>query len=116
MVMATDKIIKQQIPNLSLTSSGLTTERCSIVSGGYATFGNIVFVNMRVSLSSTAASITGLPKPIQQSYNTIGFACYDGQNEKASFGYIDNNGVLRIPGAYGSTGILLISMSYLAMQ
>lgn len=112
--MATSKLTKMP-PKLDYTSAGLTPIRCTIQDGGYAKFGNLVFINIRFTATGTQPQITGFPIPLQKSTNYIGFCGYDGSNEKPIFGYIETaSGKLMIPAAYGSSGTGIVSVFYLA--
>lgn len=89
------------------------TGNCTIDAGGYIKIGSIVIVNIRFTLTGNWPIIRGFPRPIQNGINTIGICGYDGQNEKTAFGYINTNGELRIPQAYGDTGVILVTAVYI---
>jgi len=89
------------------------TGNCTIDAGGYIKIGSIVIVNIRFTLTGNWPIIRGFPRPIQNGINTIGIFGYDGQNEKTAFGYINTNGELRIPQAYGDTGVILVTAVYI---
>lgn len=111
--MATSTIRKDYQSDLNpqgYTTSGLNANGCTFDRGGYCKIGKIVIVNIRIILSSTGATVTGFPSPI----NIIGFAGYDGTNEKTAFGYINTNGILTIPTAYGNNGSVMFSFVYIS--
>ena len=87
--------------------------RCTFNGGGYVRFGDIVIVNIRVTINDYAPTITGFPHPIDVGANLVGFTGYDGLNERACFAYMSPNGILNIPAAYGNSGIILISATYI---
>lgn len=91
------------------TTSGLTANGCTFDRGGYCKIGKICIVNVRMNLNASGASLAGFPHPL----NIIGFAGYDGANEKPAFGYMNANGAIYIPAAYGSTGAIHLSFVYI---
>jgi hypothetical protein len=81
---------------------------CTFDRGGYCKVGKIVIVNIRITINANAY-VSGFPRPI----NIVGFAGYDGSNEKAAFAYMDTTGALRIPSAYGNNGAVNFSFVYI---
>lgn len=109
--------LKAGLTNLSYTSQGLNviTGTGTLVGGGYCKIGNLVIVNFRFNstTTSTPVAITGFPKPkAGVSANYIGGACYDSENERAGFFYMNANGQLTFPARLGS-GQFLVSFTYI---
>ena len=91
------------------TTNGLIATKCTFDRGGYCKIGKIVIVNIRITINEIGPSISGFPRPIYLS----GFSGYDGTNERAAFGYLNTNGLLSIPSAYGNTGAVSVSFVYI---
>ena len=100
--------LKSNLNNNTYVSTGLTTNNCSIVYGGYVTIGNLIIVNIRFTISGTGATISGFPAP----QINLGFAGYDTAQEKTWYGYMNTSGQLITPNAYGSTGTIMVSFVY----
>jgi len=100
--------LNSKITNKTYINSGLTTERATIISGGYVEIGNLVIVNIRFEITGNQPRILGFPSP----QFTIGMAGYDTAQEKAWYGYMGNNGILTTPAYYGSTGTIMASFCY----
>lgn len=105
--------LNSDITVLSQTQTGLTPSNCTIVGGGYTKLGNLVIVNIRFTLTDSAASISGFPAPaLMGTGNILGAVAYDAVNEKTAGLYMTSGGSLIVPNAHGSTGSLLVSFAY----
>ena len=99
---------------LSYTTDGLVPNNCTIAGGGYAKFGSIVIINIRIQATSAGALVQGFPKPIlTTSVPYVAAAGYDTVNERAAYFYVNSNGVLVFPAALG-TGTFELSIVYLS--
>ena len=103
--LATDS----QLTPTDYTTTGLSGNNCTFDRGGYCRIGNLVIVNIRVNISGSGANVTGFAAP----KNIIGFGGYDGNADKAAFGYMNTSGSLVIPTAYGNSGAVMFSFSYI---
>ena len=107
------KTLNSDLTSLSQTQTGLTPSNCTIVGGGYTKLGNLVIVNIRFTLTDSAASISGFPAPaLMGTGNILGAVAYDATNEKTAGLYMTSSGSLMVPNAYGSSGSLLVSFAY----
>lgn len=98
---------------LSYTTNGLVTNNCTIVGGGYVICGNIVIVNFRANTTAAGAVISGFPTTaFTESGNILGGSAYDTANERSVDFYVNHDGVLTFPAAFG-TGTFLVSFVYL---
>lgn len=88
-----------------LSASGLTTENCSIVSGGYAQVGNFVIVNIRVAndTSSNYRYIRGFPS-YAGGYNRISCMTFDYDTNEIVRAALLDDGVLSIYNVHASSG------------
>lgn len=91
------------------TTNTLDAAGCTFDRGGYCKIGKICIVNVRMTINANGASLSGFPHPL----TIIGFAGYDGANEKPAFGYMNTNGVIFIPSAYGNSGAIHFSFVYI---
>lgn len=72
--MATSTIVKPEVYPVTQTTTGITTTSnvSSISAGGYVRVGNVIILNIRLSLTSTGKAsgshtyLKGLPRPVEQ--------------------------------------------------
>ena len=87
--------LADHIANFKLKTTGLSLTNCSIYSGGYAEFGNLVIIHMRITASNSneAKTISGLPIPAT---NAISFRIDTGSGD-FSAGFVNPEGTINIP-------------------
>ena len=86
--------LNSNIANFKLKTTGLSLTNCSIYSGGYAEFGNLVIIHMRITASNSneVKTISGLPIPAT---NAINFRIDTGSGD-FSAGFVNPDGTINI--------------------
>ena len=84
---------------LSLTNSGLTASDCTIIDGGYAKLGNLVVINVRISVTGANPTISNFPE--YAGSNHVVAACLD-----ISASASEDIGTLAVLRTTGSLGVL----------
>lgn len=110
-IIVTDEDLEE--PKLSYTENGLSFVNCTYVSGGYAKFGNIVIVNIRVTCTSTSYfDINGLPasKGLNVSANALNMT---DDNPTNLYSMVGVTGSCRTKGSLISGKQYSISATYL---
>ena len=93
--------LNSKITGNSYSNSGLTFTDCALVVGGYAKCGNIVIINMRLSVTSASPKINGFPAYGQQlssNKNAVSCSMSDSSNTLPSGAesYLTYSGELRL--------------------